>query len=51
MAGLVPAIHKLTATPMSMDGRHKGGHDDDGMGAWNEPAAKEFHCTRRLYIH
>ena len=26
-----PAIHKLTATPMSLDGRHKGGHDEEGV--------------------
>jgi hypothetical protein len=33
MAGLVPAIHNLGLEYLShtaiMDGRHKGGHDDD----------------------
>jgi hypothetical protein len=28
MAGLVPAIHVLTAARQDVDARHKAGHDD-----------------------
>jgi len=27
MAGLVPAIHVLSAVPQNVDARHKAGHD------------------------
>jgi hypothetical protein len=41
MAGPVPAIHVFTYRAKDVDGRHKGGHDDE-----KEPAAvRKFHGT------
>jgi hypothetical protein len=45
MAGLVPAIHKLMAKARCMDGRHKGGHDDNRKSGFathkEKPLARE----------
>jgi hypothetical protein len=32
MAGLVPAIHVLSAAKKDVDARHKAGHDEERVG-------------------